>query len=200
MWCRRHRNGRQRRPSRSNGSCIPPSENVAISHWPKIPNFVFAETDMLPAPALSDLDWRDAELMALAEPFDAARRHLRGVPLPRADALAAAIVARRWPARPSPCPCRRRASSRSRKTRTRQRSRCFRFSHHAQQAVQTVRQRGGRLKADRGQRRHDPGQARSRSRPEARRVQICRPRQPQRSRCPSGPAETCGSGQEGRNA
>ena len=28
----------------------PPSETVAISHWPKIPNFVFASTAMLPAP------------------------------------------------------------------------------------------------------------------------------------------------------
>ena len=28
----------------------PPSENVAISRWPKIPNFVFAETAMLPGP------------------------------------------------------------------------------------------------------------------------------------------------------
>src|SRR6266536_2062939 len=37
----------------------PPSETVAISHWPKIPSFVFANAEMLPAPALSDLDWRD---------------------------------------------------------------------------------------------------------------------------------------------
>src|SRR5229473_1654598 len=35
----------------------PASETVAISHWPKIPNFVFANAEMLPAPALSDLDW-----------------------------------------------------------------------------------------------------------------------------------------------
>ncbi len=34
----------------------PPSENVAISHWPKIPNFVFADADMLAVPALTDLD------------------------------------------------------------------------------------------------------------------------------------------------
>src|SRR6201999_789376 len=37
----------------------PPSETVAISHWPKIPNFVFAEAETLPAPSLSDLDWQD---------------------------------------------------------------------------------------------------------------------------------------------
>src|SRR6266566_5113726 len=30
----------------------PPSENVAISHWPKIPNFVFASAETLPGPAL----------------------------------------------------------------------------------------------------------------------------------------------------
>jgi peptidoglycan/xylan/chitin deacetylase (PgdA/CDA1 family) len=62
----------------------PPSETVAISHWPKIPNFVFANADMLPAPALSDLDWRDGRSMTLAEASDHARRPARGVPLPRA--------------------------------------------------------------------------------------------------------------------
>ncbi len=61
----------------------PPSETVAISHWPKIPNFVFADAGMLPAPALSDLDWHDGRLMTLAEPFDRVKRPVRGVPLPR---------------------------------------------------------------------------------------------------------------------
>ena len=59
----------------------PPSENVATSHWPKIPNFVFAAAATLPAPAQSDLDWRDARSMALAE--DRPGRTGRGVPLPR---------------------------------------------------------------------------------------------------------------------
>src|SRR5258708_3009154 len=36
----------------------PPSENVAISHWPKIPNFVFSGDEVLPTHAQSDLDWR----------------------------------------------------------------------------------------------------------------------------------------------
>src|SRR6476660_9942303 len=36
----------------------PASEMVAISHWPKIPNFAFANTSMLPAPSLSDMDWQ----------------------------------------------------------------------------------------------------------------------------------------------
>jgi len=61
----------------------PPSETVAISHWPKIPNFVFADAEMLPAPSLSDLDWRDGQSVTLAEPSDRARRLARGIPLPR---------------------------------------------------------------------------------------------------------------------
>jgi peptidoglycan/xylan/chitin deacetylase (PgdA/CDA1 family) len=58
----------------------PPSETVAISHWPKIPNFVFASAEMLPGPALSDLDWRQGQSMTLAE---ASSRPARRVPLPR---------------------------------------------------------------------------------------------------------------------
>jgi peptidoglycan/xylan/chitin deacetylase (PgdA/CDA1 family) len=52
----------------------PPSETVAISHWPKIPNFVFTDADTLAAPSLSDFDWRDV---------DRAAPRTRGVPLPR---------------------------------------------------------------------------------------------------------------------
>jgi peptidoglycan/xylan/chitin deacetylase (PgdA/CDA1 family) len=61
----------------------PPSETVAISHWPKIPNFIFADAGMLPAPALSDLELQDGRLMTLVEPFDRVKRLARGVPLPR---------------------------------------------------------------------------------------------------------------------
>jgi peptidoglycan-N-acetylglucosamine deacetylase len=61
----------------------PSSENVAISHWPKIPNFVFAGADMLPAPSLSDVDWLDGKPIAFAEPFDHARRLAHGIPLPQ---------------------------------------------------------------------------------------------------------------------
>jgi peptidoglycan-N-acetylglucosamine deacetylase len=61
----------------------PPTETVAISHWPKIPNFVFADVEMLVAPALSDLDGPDGQLMALSQTFDRARPHPHGIPLPR---------------------------------------------------------------------------------------------------------------------
>lgn len=37
----------------------PPTETVAIARWPKIPNFVFADPAMLPAPGLYDLELRD---------------------------------------------------------------------------------------------------------------------------------------------
>jgi peptidoglycan-N-acetylglucosamine deacetylase len=61
----------------------PPSETVAISHWPKIPNFVFADVEMLSAPALSDLDGPDGPLPAFPEGFERARPHAHGIPLPR---------------------------------------------------------------------------------------------------------------------
>jgi peptidoglycan/xylan/chitin deacetylase (PgdA/CDA1 family) len=61
----------------------PPSEDVAISHWPKIPNFVFAGADMLPAPSLSDFDWLDGQPIAFSEPFNHTKRLAHGIPLPR---------------------------------------------------------------------------------------------------------------------
>jgi peptidoglycan-N-acetylglucosamine deacetylase len=57
----------------------PPSETVAIAHWPKIPHFVFATTDLLAAPALSDSWWNDD--WPATESSDRGKR--RGVPLPR---------------------------------------------------------------------------------------------------------------------
>jgi peptidoglycan/xylan/chitin deacetylase (PgdA/CDA1 family) len=59
----------------------PPSENVAISHWPKVPNFVVARTDMLAYPALSDFDGADRDLLLQPEPFDRTTRHVRGTPM-----------------------------------------------------------------------------------------------------------------------
>jgi hypothetical protein len=61
----------------------PTSENVAISHWPKVPNFAFARTDMFASPALSDFDGADGVLLLQPEPFDRVNRHVRGVPLPQ---------------------------------------------------------------------------------------------------------------------
>jgi peptidoglycan/xylan/chitin deacetylase (PgdA/CDA1 family) len=120
----------------------PAAENVATSHWPKIRNFVFTQTEMLPAPSLSDLDWRDAESVALVEPPDAARRHLRSVPLseqtlwpqPLSLALASATIA-------LPVPAQSIFEIEENPNATAQS--LLPFSHHAQQAVQTVRQRGG---------------------------------------------------------
>src|SRR6202042_1523725 len=62
----------------------PTSETVAISHWPKVPGFVFASAETLPAPAMSESDWRDGKLLSLPESFDRPRRLARGaVPLPQ---------------------------------------------------------------------------------------------------------------------
>jgi hypothetical protein len=71
----------------------PLSESVAISHWPKIPGFVFSAEAPLPVPSLSDLDWDNGGSMTLVEQ-DQVRRLARGVPLPRQAP---------WP-RPSPLP------------------------------------------------------------------------------------------------
>jgi peptidoglycan/xylan/chitin deacetylase (PgdA/CDA1 family) len=60
----------------------PVSETIAISHWPKIPNFVFASAEMFSAPAVSD--WREGRLVSLPESFERPRRLARGaVPLPQ---------------------------------------------------------------------------------------------------------------------
>jgi peptidoglycan/xylan/chitin deacetylase (PgdA/CDA1 family) len=58
-------------------------ENMAIAHWPKMPNFVFADAGTLPVPALSDFGGLQAQPIALAEAFDRPRRPIHGVPLPR---------------------------------------------------------------------------------------------------------------------
>jgi peptidoglycan-N-acetylglucosamine deacetylase len=72
----------------------PSSENVASLQWPAIRNFVFTQADMLPAPSLSDLGWRDGQLTALAEPSDLAGGHARGVaPWPQSSQVASADTA-----------------------------------------------------------------------------------------------------------
>ena len=60
----------------------PTSESVPIARWPKVPEFVFAETDTLAAPALSDFNSPDGKLLLSSEPLARARN--RGaVPLPQ---------------------------------------------------------------------------------------------------------------------
>jgi peptidoglycan/xylan/chitin deacetylase (PgdA/CDA1 family) len=62
----------------------PTSETVAISQWPKIPNFVFARAETFSAPAVPDLNWRDGRLVAPPESFEHPRRFAHGaVPLPQ---------------------------------------------------------------------------------------------------------------------
>jgi peptidoglycan/xylan/chitin deacetylase (PgdA/CDA1 family) len=59
----------------------PPSESVPIARWPKLPNFVYAEAEMLPVPAASDFDLVEGGLSLALMPSD--RNHRRGVPLPK---------------------------------------------------------------------------------------------------------------------
>jgi peptidoglycan-N-acetylglucosamine deacetylase len=60
----------------------PPSENVAISHWPKIPQFVFPETDTPAVALMSDFNWLDARPIALAA-FDRTRQPAQSLSVPR---------------------------------------------------------------------------------------------------------------------
>lgn len=55
----------------------PTSELIATSRWPKIPSFVFAEHDLLPAPVLTDSHWNDTRLR------DRPQARSRSIPLPR---------------------------------------------------------------------------------------------------------------------
>ncbi|MCC8982548.1 polysaccharide deacetylase family protein [Bradyrhizobium acaciae] len=45
----------------------PPTETVATTRWPKIPNFVFTATRTLPAPVFADMDWHDADILDHAQ-------------------------------------------------------------------------------------------------------------------------------------
>jgi peptidoglycan/xylan/chitin deacetylase (PgdA/CDA1 family) len=119
----------------------PPSETVAISHWPKIPNFVYADAGTLPAPSLSDLDWHDGKL-PLSEPLDRAKGLVRGVPLPREApwprqsplALESAAIALPVPAQSIfEIQEKRRAAT----------QRIAPSSHHAEQTIPTGRETDG---------------------------------------------------------
>jgi hypothetical protein len=61
----------------------PTSEDVAIAHWPKPPEFAVASADNVAVPALADFDGPDGELVPQAEPFDRISRPAHGVPLSR---------------------------------------------------------------------------------------------------------------------
>ena len=60
---------------------------MPIAHWPKIPNFVFAEAQAFAAPVLPNFDTPDGALLLSGEPFNRARldptRRTQNVPLPR---------------------------------------------------------------------------------------------------------------------
>jgi peptidoglycan-N-acetylglucosamine deacetylase len=58
----------------------PTPENVAITHWPKVPNFVFANADQLAVPAFSYFDVSGLKLLLSTEM--SAERPTRGIPLP----------------------------------------------------------------------------------------------------------------------
>jgi peptidoglycan/xylan/chitin deacetylase (PgdA/CDA1 family) len=60
----------------------PPSETVPIARWPKLPNFVYADNETLPAPAASNFDLTEGDLSLALVPGD----HVRGraAPLPKA--------------------------------------------------------------------------------------------------------------------
>jgi peptidoglycan-N-acetylglucosamine deacetylase len=64
-----------------------PSESVPIAHWPKIPNFVFAEAGAFSAPVLPNFDTPDGALFLSAEPFNRAKldpaKLAQNIPLPR---------------------------------------------------------------------------------------------------------------------
>ncbi|MBR0874711.1 polysaccharide deacetylase family protein [Bradyrhizobium tropiciagri] len=68
----------------------PPTETVAITRWPRIPNFVFTETRTLPAPVIADMDWRDADLLDHAQRARLPALRPTAWPQPRLAQLAAA--------------------------------------------------------------------------------------------------------------
>jgi peptidoglycan/xylan/chitin deacetylase (PgdA/CDA1 family) len=46
----------------------PPSEDKPIARWPKLPNFIYADADQLPAPAISEFDLSEANLAVALDP------------------------------------------------------------------------------------------------------------------------------------
>jgi peptidoglycan-N-acetylglucosamine deacetylase len=65
----------------------PPSEDKPIARWPKLPNLIYADTDMLPAPAASDFDPSEASLALALDPKNRARERAVPTQWPQLSAL-----------------------------------------------------------------------------------------------------------------
>ena len=92
----------------------PPSENVAISHWPKIPEFRFRRAPTC-CPRPRCRIWIGGRQCRRREPFDRARRHAAAF---RCRGKRPGRGNRRCPpASAAPCPSRRKTCSRYRKSR-----------------------------------------------------------------------------------
>jgi hypothetical protein len=68
----------------------PPSEEKAIARWPKLPNFIYAEADMLAAPATSNFDPAEG---AISLALDRKRGAAKETAWPRVDTLQVAATA-----------------------------------------------------------------------------------------------------------
>ena len=110
----------------------PPSENVRIARWPKLPNFIYADSDVLTAPAASNFDLTEGGVSLALDPADRAhrraacrcRRKRYGPSLPPCPSSQAS---------PMRCRCRRRPCSIVQKKRARQ------FSHSRCKCTTTPR-------------------------------------------------------------
>ena len=91
----------------------PVSEMVASSRWPAVPSFVYADTQPLPVPAVSDSDLHQGQLM-LSSAAEAAPAGARRGAAAASGPLAAAMVAAARRMRSARSRCRRAMSSRFR--------------------------------------------------------------------------------------
>lgn len=83
----------------------PPTETVPIARWPAVPNFVFTQTRMLPAPSLADLNaqavhqsllpHRTMALANVAATLPVPARDLFAIPEGSLDVLLSATLSRR---------------------------------------------------------------------------------------------------------
>jgi hypothetical protein len=66
----------------------PPTETTPIARWPAVPNFVFAQTKMLPAPSLADLNAQAAHQPLLPHKTMALANVAATLPVPGRDLFA----------------------------------------------------------------------------------------------------------------